>query len=131
MDPNSTNQQWSQWTFIATHPQKIKIPFTVVKENVARFMRKGFGSTARMKVERDLIPSGDTRWRFTIQVEGANANDPDKRFYMQECVTTFLKIGFGPATSVVMEVRLLAGKPEDGRPADQWLIMPTLSPIVM
>lgn len=128
MDPNSQNQQWSQWTFTVTHTPGRVLPFALVKENAARFFRKGFGSSSRMKIERGRTGRGLVWWEFKVQTEGANANDPDKRAYLQMAVEQFMANGFGPEATVAMEVALLAGAPEDGRPADQWLILPPSIP---
>lgn len=128
MDPNSRNQQWSEWEFTV---QLLWTPFfrvthADVDANVARFMRKGFGSSSRMKIVRQQgVVEGvlRDRWIFTVQTEAANANDPGKRQYLLDNVTRFMENGLG-RVRVTMEVRLLAGSPEDGRPAEQWLILP-------
>ena len=127
MDPNSRNQQWSQWVFAVDLLRRsfFEVSFATVKANVARFMRKGFGSAARCRIEQKITPAGSTRYVVTVQAEGANANDPEKRAYMETCVRRFMENGLG-RVRVSMEVSLLAGSPEDGRPADQWLIMPPL-----
>lgn len=126
MDPNSYNQQWSEWKFTVTHSPSVARSFPEVKENVARFFRKGFGSASRMKIDRGRTRRGQVLWLFTVQTEGANATDPQHRAYMQDAVTKFMFNGFGPTTVTALEVKLLAGRPDDGRPADQWLILPRI-----
>lgn len=131
MNPNSQNQQWSEWAFVVKPGFTRRLrPFEEVKSNVARFLRKLFGSSARMRIlHKQEVRDGlykdrwDT-WEFFVQVENANANDPDKRVFVENVVRHFMRVGFGDGTTTTLEVRLLAGRPEDGRPADQWLILP-------
>ena len=128
MDPNSTHQQWSEWEFTVRllWAPFFRVTLQDVEYNVATFMRKGFGSSSRMKMEKkQRVVSGELRdtWVFTVQTEAANVNDPGKRQYMLDSVTRFMENGLGKV-DVGMEVRLLAGSPEDGKPAEQWLIMP-------
>lgn len=124
MDPNSRNQQWSEWTFTVTHAPNVAIAFGVVKENVARFLRKLYGSASQMKIDRTRTRRGAVKWVFKVQAEAANVTDSRWRGVVQESVSEFMFNGFGPSAVTRMEVRLLAGRPDDGKPAAQWLIMP-------
>ena len=128
MDPNSQHQEWSEWAFTVVLPTETPRPYGEVKKNVARFMRKLFGQAARMRLRQEseldvLTRRTHTVWRFVIQAENANANDPDKRVYVEDVVRHFMRNGFGPHI-LTMDVKLLAGKREDGEPAEQWIFLP-------
>ena len=63
MNPNSGNQLWSRWTSqirVEGKPAHDPAFQQYIKDNVARFMRHGFGSTASMKMDV-VIEAGDTQ----------------------------------------------------------------------
>lgn len=128
MDPNSTHQVWSEWTFTVTTPPSPlrRRSFREMESAVARFLRRLFGSVGRAKLAETATASNlDANcWAVTAQVEGANVTDPAYRAYVQEAANTFFVTGLGPRTIVTVTATLLAGSPENGKPPAQWLAMP-------
>jgi hypothetical protein len=122
MNPNSANQRWSKWTFTVTPGRTIERPFTVLKENCARFGRKAFGGATEMRITQ-------TRERVTIEVrtEGHAQHEAPYVEWMRKQWERFLINGFGLGTTVTLETKIEAGSRQDGRPADQLIILPPLS----
>jgi hypothetical protein len=54
-------------------------------------------------------------------------HDPAYTEWVHDKWRTFLTMGFGAQSDVQVHARLEAGDRQDGRPADQLIIMPTLS----
>jgi 1,2-phenylacetyl-CoA epoxidase PaaB subunit len=130
MDPNTEHQQWSEWRFYIESDRPL--PFQLIKSNFARFFRKLFGTAGQVNVTRGRTPTGLVWWMIQAQVEAANVNDPGKRTWVQSQAAGFVQQGMGPQARLTMEVSLLAGRPENGQPANQWLIMPSvIEPNVM
>lgn len=125
MNPNSAHQRWSQWTFaIRATPRRLP-GHDEVLDAARRFFRMLFRTTAgQVRIEiRGRI------YTVQIQVEGPDAHDPQVREQVRtQFFSDFVHKGFGPGASLIeMEVRLLAGSAEDGRPRAQLLVLPPLS----
>jgi hypothetical protein len=121
MDPNSRNQVWSRWTFNVTPATARPRPLANVRENCARFARKAFGSATEMRV------SGEGgRWCVDVRTEGHPVHDPAYVAWMRAQWERFFVSGFGVGTSVEINARLEAGDRQDGRPATQLIILPTI-----
>lgn len=121
-NPNSQNQRWSKWVWFV-QPGTIKArPFDVVKHHVARFGRKAFGSGTEMRIRQ-------TQRGYIIEVltEGVPGHDPDFQKYMREKWELFFQTGFGPGTTIRMTAKLMAGRRQDGSPAEQLIILPMIS----
>jgi len=119
IDPNTQHQLWSEWRFevfdCGKHP-----PFEDVKTNAARWVRMGFGSVGRMRVEERV-----RSWAIVVQVEGVPANDPSYvRSVRQQFQKHFVEKGWGPLAVGIVEVKLLAGDIQDGKPPQQLVVMP-------
>jgi hypothetical protein len=119
MNPNSTHQLWSQWTF--TVDTRRTPTLALVRENCARFGRKTFGSASQMRITQ----VGAT-WRIEVRTEGVPVHDPAFVATMHAQWARFLVAGFGPDARIAADARLLAGSRQDGRPADQLIIVPPI-----
>jgi hypothetical protein len=119
MNPNSTNQIWSKWTF-TVHPQKL-VDFATVKQNCARFGRQAFGSVSQMRITQNLQD-----WVIEIRTEGVPVHEPAFVTYMYENWCKFFYNGFGVLSTVACSSKLEAGSRQDGTPADQLIIVPPI-----
>lgn len=121
MDPNSQNQRWSRWAFVV-HDAGRLVPREDVKANVSRWLRIGFGSAGKARIQR-------TRdgWRIEAVVEGADAHDPAYVANVrQQFQRNFVEKGWGPAAWSEVSAGLLAGSAQDGKPPAQWVEMPSI-----
>jgi hypothetical protein len=122
VNPNSTHQRWSLWQYrVAPTGGRRPVPL-VVKLNVARFGRLVFGSASQMRLRQ--MP--DDVWEITVRTEGHPVHDPSYTEWMHAQWRTFLSLGFGAACRIDVHARLEAGDQQDGRPADQLIILPTV-----
>lgn len=122
MDPNSQHQIWSLWTFIVTPGMVMERPFRDVKYNLSRFARNAFGSTSQINIVWD-----GKSYVIKIRSEGHPAHDPSYQKYFLENFTKFFVNGFGLGTSVNMLVKVEAGDKQDGKPAEQLIILPSIN----
>lgn len=121
MNPNSQHQLWSEWTFDVfengKHPS-----FTEVRDNVRKWLRKGFGSVGRVRVIEKV-----RTWKIIAQFEGVPAHDP---YYVdsvrQQFQKNFVEKGWGLLTVSSVEVKVLAGDIQDGQPSSQLVMMPVI-----
>lgn len=121
MDPNSQNQLWSEWSFLI-HDGGRLVSREDVKENVARWLARLFGTAAAFRLTR--TPHG---WQIKCRAEGVAAHDPKTVAYVkQQFAAYFVARGWGPIASSSVSVRILAGSEQDGRPPDQWVGIPTI-----
>lgn len=133
MNPNSRNQRWSKWVVTATLPRRATHEgpafFAAMQHDAGTLMRDTFGSAgqARVTVFRDTTHE---RWIVETVVEGADVHDPGYRARTCLALETHYRTGFGPLATVVAEAGMLAGSAEDGTPADQWLVMPTIGSVL-
>ena len=67
-------------------------------------------------------------WRIEVRTEGHPAHDPAYVAWMQAQWRRFFVAGLGVGTQVAATTRLEAGDRQDGRPADQLVLMP---PVVL
>lgn len=141
LDPNSQHQLWSRWTFYVYSGTKHP-PFTEVREAFARWARMGFGSVGRAKVDEwrnRNIKRRDSSGRWSrqlergytlvVETEGRPAHDLGYRASVETCFKRdFVEKGWGSGSGAEasMEVVILAGDQQDGRPASQLLVMPTI-----
>ncbi|MCC6989929.1 MAG: hypothetical protein IT181_13070 [Acidobacteria bacterium] len=135
MDPNTQHQLWSRWDVTVTPPKTMTGPaqralLEEMRTAWARFVRRAFvTTTGQVRLERRR------RWlfsrRFTIfaqaRLEGAPAHDPQYRDVMKRRIVTFFGSGFGSGTQVRIDVRIEAGDLQDGQPAAQMIVLPTLT----
>lgn len=121
MDPNSQNQLWSEWRFQIHDGGRI-IPREHVRENAARWLARLFGSAAAFRLTRTR-----TGWQIKCRAEGVAAHDPSTVAYIkQQFAAYFVARGWGPIASSAVTVRILAGSEQNGKPADQWVGIPTI-----
>lgn len=127
MNPNSTHQLWSLWTFEFT--ARKPVPEEEVSYNARKFFKQLFHTDAG-QVRVSQIPTDafrTTLWSIDLRIEGPPAHDPDCRESVQKQFTEhFMKRGFKLAQFRSMEVSILAGDSQDGKPPDQLIVMPTL-----
>lgn len=126
MNPNSQNQRWSLWTIRVTPAHSIRSDEEFAA-NTARFMRKAFGSTTEMRVEKNFSGSrGRITEVFIIQVrtEGHPAHDPAYVSVFAKSFLNFFTVGFGVGTLVSTVAVLEAGSAQDGTPSAQLVMLP-------
>jgi hypothetical protein len=128
MNPNSANQRWSLWEY-RVYPDGTKQPdFQTVKVNCAKFGRLVFGSASEMRVKAATDGTGRLYWEIAIRTEGHPVHEGPYTEYVHSHWRRFLENGFGSASEVQTHARLEAGSRQDGTPADQLIIMPSLRP---
>jgi hypothetical protein len=127
LDPNSGNQRWSRWRFVVQPGRRL--PRTrEVRNNWQRYMPKlfrttvGRGRVAKVWVEKRMY------YAITAEVEGPPVHDPDfVAWVRREVQGVFVERGFGVGARLrEMDAVLLAGSAEDGKPASQLLVLPSL-----
>ena len=134
MDPNSSHQVWSRWTFVFRVRQDMsEVGVKEVTDNARRFFAAGFGSTAgRVRCDAQQIatptPAQQGTWHVvvTLEIEGPPVHDPDLRTSVKaDFREHFVKEGFGPSARFIdFSAGLLAGDVQDGKPPAQLLVMP-------
>ena len=127
MNPNSQNQRWSKWQFdigIAGKDMRV-IRIDELQTNFAKFLRKCFGSTAgRAKI----VPrSGGVRINVLIEGSDITPTDPAYVAWVKNAATVFFTGRLGAGAQVSVDGKLMAGLPQNGKPADQMLVMPFLN----
>lgn len=128
MDVNSANQVWSKWVWFVSpktaklHGQTARPKFDYVLTNLARFGRKCFGSSSSMRIR-------ETNRGYIIEVltEGHPVHDKAYVEYIRAAWQKFFENGFGGNTTSKLTAKLMAGSRQDGTPAEQMLILPTLT----
>lgn len=118
MNPNSANQNWSHWIWEITPGRTIDRPFQNVRENLARFGRKTFGSGSQMQLRHQ-----PPLYRLEIVTEGHPVEDPNYVKFIDEYWQRFFENGFGPGTTSILTTKVLAGHSQDGKPREQWLMI--------
>jgi hypothetical protein len=95
-----------------------------VELNIARWLRKGFGSAGEVSVTRTSFG-----WRIRFHVEGVPAHDPEYvKNVTQQFRSNFVVSGWGSLGAYgTVSARVLAGSLEEGAPAEQWVMIPTVS----
>jgi hypothetical protein len=126
MDPNSRNQRWSHWQFYVYADGTKRPDFQTVKENCARFGRLMFGSVSEMKVACSMDESKRLFWDIEVRTEGHPVHDPMYVEWMHEQWRRFFREGFGQSCEVKFNEQLIAGDRQNGKPADQLIIMPSI-----
>jgi hypothetical protein len=127
MNPNSANQRWSLWEY-RIFPSGLKRPsYQTVKANAARFGRLAFGSASEMRVQWRTDDFGRLCWVITVLSEDHPVHDATYVEWMHRQWHRFFTEGFGPGSTIQSHARLMAGDREDGRPADQLIVLPGIS----
>jgi len=126
MDPNSAHQRWSFWEY-RIFPDAVHRPALAdVKLNAARFGRKIFGSASEMRIICATDEYARVYWDIAVLSEGHPVHDTKYVEWVHGQWTRFFKNGFGKHCEVRTHARLEAGDREDGKPADQLIILPPL-----
>jgi hypothetical protein len=126
MNPNSAHQLWSLWQYRVEPSWTRHLSFATVKANVARFGRLLFGSASEMRLHCATDGDGRLYWEITVRTEGHPVHDPQYVEWMHARWRQFLAQGFGATSPIRAHARLEAGDRQDGRPADQLIVMPAL-----
>jgi hypothetical protein len=127
MDPNSQHQRWSLWEY-RVYPDTTRRPtYHDVKRNAARFGRLLFGSASEMRIVCATDDHGRLYWEVAVLTENHPVHEPLYVAWMHKQWAKFFRRGFGPACEIRPHARLEAGDRQDGRPADQLIILPTLA----
>lgn len=121
-NPNGAKQLWSKWTFHVREYGR-HMPKASVEWNVGKWLIKGFGSAGRVRVRQD--PRG---WDIECLIEGPPAHDPAfvSRVAMQ-FQRDFVDKGWGPMSVGTVEVKVMAGDMEDGKPRRQMIELPAIN----
>lgn len=120
-NPNSQNQVWSEWSFTIREGGQ-HVPLKDLEYNVARWLRKGFGSVGKVRVRQTVMG-----WIVEAILEGAPVQDPAFITSVAEQFQhSFVEPGLGCLASSRVRARLLAGSPQDGRARHQWVEMPSI-----
>lgn len=122
MSPNSAHQLWSRWTFTVTPGRRVERPFANVRDNCARFGRTAFGAASAMRVT-----THGNRWVIDVRTEGHPVHDARYVDWMTAQWRRFFVNGFGVGTVVQCDTKLEAGDRQDGRPAAQLIILPSVA----
>lgn len=117
IDPNSAHQLWTRWTFRVNGR---RVPFAEAKLNIARWLSKGFGSVGRASITERATGQIVT----VCEVEGAPAHDPGYVASVRRSFRQFVAQGWGVAAVESVDVEILAGDTQDGRPPAQLVVMP-------
>ena len=122
MDPNSTHQLWSRWTWYVRPGRTLALPFEPVKLVLTNFVRSQFGSTGQMRITEPL-----DHYLIDVRIEGRPAHDPDYVRITAPKFEAFFVSQFGVGTVVRLHgPRVEAGSRQDGRPPDQLVIIPSI-----
>jgi hypothetical protein len=126
MNPNSRHQRWSLWEYRVYPDQTQRPSYALVRENCARFGRLVFGSVSQMRLRCATDDRGRLYWEVAVLTEGHPSHETAYAEWMHAQWRTFFQHGFGPSCEVQAHARLEAGDWQDGRPADQLIILPAL-----
>jgi hypothetical protein len=127
MNPNSQHQRWSFWEY-RVYPDSTKRPtYELVKKNAARFGRLLFGSASQMRLTCATDDVGRLYWEIAVLTEGHPVHEPGYVSWVHHQWAKFCRQGFGQTCEIRSHARLEAGDREDGRPADQLIMLPPLS----
>lgn len=119
MNPNSAHQLWSRWTFrVWGRP----VPLAEVEANVRRWLRMGFGSVGRARVE-ERIEQARSVVVIEAEVEGPPAHDPGYVLSVERQFARFVHQGWGPVATCRVDVEILAGDTQDGTPPKQLVVV--------
>lgn len=123
MDPNSTHQRWSKWMFVIRAHRKRPSKADII-DNARRF----FALTFRSTVGQVMVDVWRNTYTIYLVIEGPAAHDPSVQDAIERQFREhFICRGFGVGARLEkMEVGLLAGSREDGRPPDQLIVMPRI-----
>jgi len=121
MNPNSQHQLWTMWDYTVVPDPPRHPSFAQVRENCVRFARLAFGSAGQIQIVQKR-----RSWHVRVLAEGLPGHDPAFADWMHAQWLRFFQHGFGARCHVTNAVKLMAGDPQTGRPADQMLIVPTI-----
>lgn len=127
MNPNSAHQRWSFWRYRVYPNRRLMLPpFEAVKLNAGRFGRLMFGSASEMRVV--IATDSDARlyYEVSIRTEGHPVHEAPYVAWIHDQWRHFLHNGFGPEVEIQTHAHLEAGDRQDGQPADQLIILPSI-----
>jgi hypothetical protein len=123
MNPNSTHQLWSRWSWTVYPGRRVALPFEPVKLTIANFTRTLFGSAGQMRIIERV-----NYYVIDLRTEGRPAHDPDFVSLTARQFRDFFVRCFGVHTRVMLTgPKIEAGSFQDGRPPTQLVILPPLS----
>ena len=99
----------------------------MVRQNAAHFGRLLFGSASEMRL---VCATDDHRrlyWEISVRTEGHPVHEPKWVEWVHTQWRRFLVNGFGVSAEIQCHARLEAGDRQDGTPADQLIILPSLT----
>lgn len=130
VDPNSAHQRWSRWVFVVTlEGQSARVQLNPVRDAWQRYIPRLFKTTVGRGMA--TMHAGDVnRCVLTAEIEGPAVHDSMYRDYVRREFVNVFMLGFGPGARFDgMDASLLAGSAEDGSPAKQLVVLPSLTPV--
>jgi hypothetical protein len=126
VDPNTTHQRWSHWTFRITSPSPLRRPTVEeVRVNALKFARVCFKSS----VGQVRVRKRGAAYRVDVRIEGPPVHDFAYRLAVERTWNErFVLAGFGPAATCRVSARLIAGSREDGSTPDHLIVAPMMTP---
>lgn len=124
LDPNSAHQLWSHWLF-RIWPCGRYPPIREVEANAARWLRSGFGSVGQVRVTERVEHGLAATW-IEAMIEGRPAHDPEYVASVRRGFRKFVDEGWGRLAQMKLEVRVLAGDLQDGKPREQVVVIPRI-----
>lgn len=131
MDPNSTHQLWSRWTFtLLSESLQLHPPQTPLHFAFRRWCVETFGATGHAhcdefvhthRVSEQITAKGYILW---AEVEGPPVTDPEYILYVRRCFRYFVDQNWSTTIRFKMDTAVLAGDAEDGNPPRQLLVLP-------
>jgi hypothetical protein len=93
-----------------------------VHVNTARFLRKAFGAASEARIAKQT--GGE--WVVEVRSEGHPVHDPTYVNFISTALLQFFIVGFGIGTTVAVTAKLEAGSAQDGTPAAQLVMLPSI-----
>lgn len=134
IDPNSAHQLWSRWTFKLKSPTLARQPpQTPLHVAFQRWCSSTFGSVGQAHAdewEHTHAPTGTKVAKGYIlwaEVEGPPSTDPSYHVFIRKQFRLFVDLNWGRDVLFEMDVNILAGDAEDGKPPRQLVVIQFLA----
>lgn len=130
MNPNSQHQIWSRWQF-TIHPGGRRPDFKTVEYNFRRWLQATFQTeVGQARLFHRVVRTNGLSYEYyagEAYVEGIPAHDPVLVMRVrQNFLRNFVHTGFGPLATSDVTATIVAGDKQDGKPAAQLVVMPTV-----
>jgi hypothetical protein len=122
MEVNSANQTWSKWVWIVKPAVTFRPSRNEVVNKFATVGKKWFGSATEMRLRQK-----NKHYIIEYLTEGHPVNDPTYVEFTRKSWQELFEKLFGIGTVSKLTARIMAGSKQDGSPAEQMIILPTIS----